>query len=339
MPLASIPSPPRSVWHLGPLPFRAQALCVVAGIAAAIWIADRRYRRAGGPRGVMLDVAAWAVPAGLLPAAIGALLGQPHGGWQAVRTWDAMLGFPGALAFGILAAWLACRHLRPERPARPRGSGRSGRSKPAERKAPAPATVAAAPAAATAASPPLTLDPAVKPARVAVLTGGGRRLRFGPVAAAAAPAIAFGQAVVAIGSWFSQQGYGRPSALPWAVTISPAHRPAGYENFATFQPIFLYQALWAVAAGVAIAVATRRLALRGDRALALYAAAYAAGGFALFWLGIGHLPVVLGLRAGELGDAAVFVGATVYLVRTRPTRIKAFQAAHKPALESDSPVM
>jgi hypothetical protein len=174
---------------------------------------------------------------------------------------------------------------------------------------------------------------------VAVLTGGGRRLRFGPVAAAAAPAIAFGQAVAAIGNWFSQQGYGRPSALPWAVTIAPAHRPAGYENFATFQPIFLYQALWAVAAGVAVAVATRRLALRGDRALALYAAAYAAGGFALFWLGIGHLPVVLGLRAGELGDAAVFVGATVYLVRTRPTRIKPFQASHKPALESDSPVM
>jgi prolipoprotein diacylglyceryltransferase len=340
MPLASIPSPPRSVWHLGPLPFRAQALFVVAGIAAAIWIADRRYRRAGGPRGVMLDVAAWAVPAGLLPAAVGAILGQPHGGWQAVRTWDAMLGFPGALAFGTLAAWLACRHLRPTRPGGPQGPGRPG---PAEHTTPAPATVGATQATATAAgvtaSSPLTLDPAVRPARVAVLTGGGRRLRFGPVAAAAAPAIAFGMAVAVIGSWFSQQGYGRPSALPWAVTIAPAHRLAGYENFATFQPIFLYQALWAVAAGVAVAVATRRLALRGDRALALYAAAYAAGGFALFWLGIGHLPVVLGLRAGELGDAAVFVGATVYLVRTRPTRIKPFQAAHKPALESDSPVM
>ena len=350
------------MWHLGPLPFRAQALCVVAGIAAAIWIADRRYRKAGGPRGVMLDVAAWAVPAGLLPAAIGAILGQPHGGWQAVRTWDAMLGFPGALALGTLAAWLACRHLRPGRPGDPQRSGRPGQpgqsgradgGEPAGRaQPPAPptagatsatttsaTTTAAAPGGASAASPPLTLDPAVRPARVAVLTGGGRRLRFGLVAAAAAPAIAFGQAVAVIGSWFSQQGYGRPSALPWAVTIAPAHRLAGYENFATFQPIFLYQALWAVAAGAAVAVATRRLALRGDRALALYAAAYAAGGFALFWLGIGHLPVVLGLRAGELGDAAVFVGATVYLVRTRPTRIKPFQAAHKPALESDSPVM
>lgn len=183
------------------------------------------------------------------------------------------------------------------------------------------------------------LDPAIRPVRVAVFTSGGRRLRFGPVAAAAAPAIAFGQAVALFAGWFAGQGYGQPSSLPWAVTISPAQRPAGYENFATFQPIFLYEALWAVAAGVAVAVATRWLALRGDRALALYAAAYAAGGFALFWLGIGHLPVVLGLRAGELGDAAVLVGAIVYLVRTRPSRIKSFQPAQRSALESDSPVM
>lgn len=276
MPLASILSPSRSSWHLGPLPLRAQALCVVAGIVAAIWIADRRYRKAGGSRGAIMDVAAWAVPAGLIPAAIGALAAPAHGGgWQAVRTWDAVAGFPGAVALGILAAWLACRG----------------------------------------------------------------RLRFDPVAAAAAPAIAFGLAVASLGGWFSQQGFGRPSSLPWAVAISPAHRPAGYENFATFQPVFLYLALWSAAAGVAVAVATRRLGLRGDRALALAAAAYAAGGFALFWLGIGHLPVVFGLRAGELGDAAVLVGSAIYLARTRPSRIKPLQPAQKPALESDSPVL
>jgi hypothetical protein len=73
-----------------------------------------------------------------------------------------------------------------------------------------------------------------------------------------------------------------------------------------------------------VAVATSRLSLRGDRALAPYAAAYAVGGFALFWLGIGHLPVVFALRAAELGDAAVLVGAAVYLVHTRPTRNKAY---------------
>jgi prolipoprotein diacylglyceryltransferase len=329
MPLASIPSPPHASVHLGPLTLRWQALAIVAGILLAIWLAGRRYRKAGGPPGAIIDVAAWAVPAGLIPAAIGALTAQAHGGWQTVRTWDAVLGFPGALALGTLGAWLACRRLRPAQPQRPPGT---------------PGTLSApqdnaSPDAADAARSVVTIAPVITAAPIATLVKGGRRLRFGPIAAAVAPAIAFGQAVAAIGNWFSQQDFGHPTSLPWAVTIAPAHRPAGYENFATFQPLFLYQALWAVAAGVAVAVATSRLSLRGDRALALYAAAYAAGGFALFWLGIGHLPVVFGLRAGELGDAAVLVGATVYLVRTRPTRNKAYQPAHKSALESDSPVM
>ncbi len=328
MPLASIPSPPHAGVHLGPVTLRWQALAIVAGILLAIWLADRRYRAAGGPRGAMIDVAAWAVPAGLIPAVIGALTAQAHGGWQTVRTWDAVLGFPGALALGILGAWLACRRLRPGQPQATPG--------------PSPAAQAAAGAtvgATEAARPVVTIAPVITAAPIATLVKGGRRLRFGPVAAAAAPAIAFGLAVAALGNWFSQQDFGHPSSLPWAVAIAPAHRPAGYENFATFQPLFLYQALWAAAAGVGVVVATSRLSLRGDRALALYAAAYAAGGFTLFWLGIGHLPVVFGLRAGELGDAAVLVGAAVYLVRTRPTRNKAYQPAHKSALESDSPVM
>ncbi len=325
MPLASIPSPPHASVPLGPVALRWQALAIVAGILLAIWLTGRRYRRAGGPRGAITDVAAWAVPAGLIPAVIGALTAEAHGGWQTVRNWDAVLGFPGALALGILGAWLACRRLRAGQPRKPPGTPGTQDSASTDEK--------------EAARPVVTIAPVITAAPIATLVKGGRRLRFGPVAAAAAPAIAFGQAVAAIGNWFSQQGFGRPSSLPWAVTIAPAHRPAGYENFATFQPIFLYQALWAAAAGVGVAVATSRLSLRGDRALALYAAAYAAGGFTLFWLGIRHLPVVLGLRAGELGDAAVLVGAAVYLVRTRPTRTKAYQPAHKSALESDSPVM
>jgi prolipoprotein diacylglyceryltransferase len=319
MPLAYIPSPPRSVWHFGPLSLRAQALCVLAGILLALWIADRRYRAAGGQRGVVADVAAWALPAGLIPAAVGALLAQAHGGvWQAVRTWDAILGFPGAVAFGTLAAWFACRRLSEgQGPRRPR---------------PAPGPRRFRSSRGTGARRLPRATPRPRPAR-------DHRIRLGPVAGAAAPGIAFGQALAAVGNWFAQQGYGHPSSLWWAVAISPVHRPSGYENFATFQPIFLYQAVWSALTGGMVAWAARRFALPGERVFALWAAAYATGGFALFWLGIGHLPVVLGLRAGELGDAAVLAGATVYLARTRSMRTKPFQPAQKPALESDSPVM
>jgi prolipoprotein diacylglyceryltransferase len=310
MPLAYFPSPPRSSWHLGPLPLRAQALFVIAGILLALWIADHRYRAAGGQRGVIADVAAWAVPAGLIPAALGALLAQAHGApWQTVRVWDSVLGFPGAVALGTLAAWLACRRL-PVTPQRP---------------------PAAAPQRPPAPQRPLVIGQRPR--------GQRGRIRLGPVAKAAAPAIAFGQAVATVGDWFAQQGFGHPSALWWAVAISPAHRPSGYENFATFQPIFLYEALWDVTLGVAVMWAARRFALPGERVFALWAAGYAAGGFTLFWLGIGHLPVVLGLRAGELGDAVVLIGATIYLARTRRMRNTPFQAAQKTALERDSPVM
>jgi len=277
MALASIPSPPRSSWHLGPLPVRAQALCVVAGILLGLWLAERRYRADGGAPGVITDVAAWAVPAGLIPAGLGVLLAQARAApWEDIRTGGEVIGFPGAVALGVAAAWVACRR---------------------------------------------------------------RGIRLGPVAGAVAPAIAFGLAVAALGNWFAQQGYGHPSALPWAVAISPAHRPPGYENFATFQPMFLYQGLWAVTTGAAVVWAAKRFSLPGERVFGLQAAAYAAGGFGLFWLGIGHLPVVLGLRAGELGDAVVLIGAAAYLARTRRMRTKPHSAAHKPALERDSSVM
>mgnify|MGYP003694793375 CR=1 FL=1 len=46
-----------------------------------------------------------------------------------------------------------------------------------------------------------------------------------------------------LGNWWAQQFYGPPSAWWWAVRISPEHRVPGYENYATFQPAFLYQSL------------------------------------------------------------------------------------------------
>jgi prolipoprotein diacylglyceryltransferase len=304
------------MWHAGPVPIRIQALFIVAGIVLAIVVAERRFAAAGGrdrPSGVITDIAVWAVLAGLIPAALGSFLAPVHSGfWQGVRTWDDALGFPGAAALGTLAAWAACRRMSgrwrfPRRPRRPRSPGRPGR-----------------------AGPP----------RLAQIRNRDRdRVKLSDVAGAVAPAMAFGYAVAELGSWAAQEGYGQPSSLWWAVEISPAHRLPGYENFATFQPVFGYEALWAVTTGIGILWLTRRLTLTGDRVFAVAAAAYAAGGFALFWLGIGHLPVVLGLRAGELGDAVVLVGAAAYLARTRRKRNTPFPPPQKAAMERDSPVM
>jgi prolipoprotein diacylglyceryltransferase len=115
-PLASVGSPSSAAWRLGPLSVRAYALCVIAGIAVALVVASRRYRRSGGRRGVILDVAAWAVPFGLIGAAAHALLlatrhdfTDAHRLWHTVTAGVAAIGVPGAVALGAAGAWIACR--------------------------------------------------------------------------------------------------------------------------------------------------------------------------------------------------------------------------------------
>src|SRR5260370_36346488 len=283
MPLASIPSPGDAAWRLGPLSIRAYALCVIAGIIAAVVMASRRYRRSGGSgvrAGVMLDVAAWAVPFGLAGALLHAILiDSRHDFTHVYRLWQAAtagvgaIGVPGAVALGAVGAWIACRRA-------------------------------------------------------------GVRLR--PVAGAAAPAIAFGLAIGGLGSWWTQQFYGRPSAWWWAVQISPEHRVPGYENYATFQPAFLYQSLWDAALGFAVIWAARRFALSGERTFMLWAAGYPAGGFWGESIRTRPVPHALGVRYGALGDIVVFVLAVAGMYLTRPGRKPPARAYAKAALVDDS---
>ena len=115
--LAYIPSPPQGVWHLGPIPLRAYALFIIIGIIAALLIGDRRWAARGGERGVIYDIALWAVPFGL----IGGRLYHLATDWRtyfgeggagpiaALRIWDGGLGIWGAVALGGVGAWIACR--------------------------------------------------------------------------------------------------------------------------------------------------------------------------------------------------------------------------------------
>jgi prolipoprotein diacylglyceryl transferase len=146
------------------------------------------------------------------------------------------------------------------------------------------------------------------------------RAELAPVAGAVAPALAFAQAIGRWGNWFNQQLYGRPTTLPWAVEISPEHRLAGYVNFATFQPTFLYESLWDVLVGVAVILAARRLLLPGDRTFALYAGLYAFGRFWTQGLEINYSPHVLGLRIDQVVMILILACAIVYLYLTRHER-------------------
>ena len=111
------PSPPRGVWHLWIFPIRAYALFIIIGIVAALVIGDRRWVARGGQRGVIYDIALWAVPFGLVGGRLYHLATDwrtywgPGGAgfWAALRIWDGGLGIWGAVALGGVGAWIGCR--------------------------------------------------------------------------------------------------------------------------------------------------------------------------------------------------------------------------------------
>jgi prolipoprotein diacylglyceryl transferase len=95
-----------------------------------------------------------------------------------------------------------------------------------------------------------------------------------------APAIVLAQAIGRWGNYFNQELFGKPSTLPWALEIAPAHRPAGYVQYATFQPTFLYESLACLAICGILLMVEHRAALKLGQTFALYVVLYT---FARFW--------------------------------------------------------
>ncbi|GAB3862334.1 prolipoprotein diacylglyceryl transferase [Micromonospora andamanensis] len=116
--LAAIPSPSNAVWQLGPIPIRAYALCIIAGIAVACWVTERRLRQRGAAPGAVLDIAVWAVPAGIIGARIYHVITSPQQYFGTGGDWiriffihEGGLGIWGAVAGGAVGAWIAARQL------------------------------------------------------------------------------------------------------------------------------------------------------------------------------------------------------------------------------------
>ncbi len=259
--LASIPSPAQGVWHLGPFPLRAYALCIIAGIVLAAWIAEKRFVARGGAPGDVLDIAVWAVPFGIVGGRLYHVITTPEPYWgengdpvRALFIWEGGLGIWGAIALGGVGAWIACRR---------------------------------------------------------------RGIPLPVFADALAPGLLVAQAVGRLGNWFNQELFGRPTDLPWGLEIAPQFRPAGFEQFATFQPTFLYELLWNLAAAAVVVWADRRFQLSHGRAFALYVALYCLGRGWIEMLRIDTAEHFLGLRLNVFTSVVVGVAAVVYLVLQR----------------------
>jgi phosphatidylglycerol:prolipoprotein diacylglycerol transferase len=134
------------------------------------------------------------------------------------------------------------------------------------------------------------------------------------------PGLALGQAIGRWGNWANQEAFGKPTDLPWAVTIDPARRPSGYEQFATFHPAFLYESIFNLLNAVILSWLVLRLPatkwMRAGDVAATYLIGYGVARFVIERmrtdsLYIGPLPAALWL------SMALVTGGVLLLVLNR----------------------
>lgn len=265
----SIPSPGDAVWYLGPLPIRAYALSIIAGVVVAVWLGERRWVARGGVSGQVTDIAIWAVPFGIVGGRLyhvitdnGKYFGDGNDPVTALYVWQGGLGIWGAIALGGVGAWIGARRMG---------------------------------------------------------------VRFLPLADALAPGIVIAQAIGRMGNYFNQELFGKPTTLPWGLEIDLAHRPAGFEQYATFHPTFLYELLWNLGVAALVIWADRRFRMGHGRAFALYVAGYCAGRGWIEYMRIDPVEAddVFGLRLNVWTSIVLFLAAVTYIAvssRLRPGR-------------------
>jgi phosphatidylglycerol:prolipoprotein diacylglycerol transferase len=135
---------------------------------------------------------------------------------------------------------------------------------------------------------------------------------------AAAPSVAIGQAIGRWGNFFNEEAFGRPTALPWKLYISPPHRPPGYAQYDFFHPTFLYESLWDLLVFFILVWLLRpRLRERPGALFFCYVGLYSIGRFAIealrldsFWLGPFRVP-----QLASLAGVAIAVAGLAWLHR------------------------
>jgi phosphatidylglycerol---prolipoprotein diacylglyceryl transferase len=132
------------------------------------------------------------------------------------------------------------------------------------------------------------------------------------------------QAIGRFANFVNQELYGMPTTLPWGITIDRAKRVGEYSSLidypatTLFHPLFLYEALWSVAAFVillAIYQRYRKHFLPGDFFL-IYVAQYALVRFLLEFIRV-QTSLVAGVNLWQLFSIVLFFGAVGWFLYRR----------------------
>jgi prolipoprotein diacylglyceryl transferase len=276
---ASIPSPEISSFSLGPLTIHFYALCIIAGIIAAILLTNWRLTRRGAEPWVVIDIAILAVPLAIIGARIfhvathpGFYFGEGSNPWVLFTfvdgqftwqtgtvwaIWEGGIAIYGALLGGAVGAVLGCRW-----------------------------TGIRFWSFADALAPGLLLAQAMG--------------RFGNW---------FNQELYGLPTDL-------PWGLE--IDADNAAFPAGLEPGTLFHPTFLYEVIWNVAGVAVLLWAGARLKLQWGRLFALYLIWYSAGRIVWESIRIDPSEIYFGLRTNVWAAiAGVLLGVVIFAVQRR----------------------
>lgn len=256
--LASIPPPPVTELHLGPVRLTVFGLVVAVAVLVGVHVTRRRYERAGGDPELVDRVLFPAIVVGFVGARLAYVVtntGRFQGRWLEVfAVWQGGLALFGGLTFGTLTAiWLVRRY----------------------------------------------------------------QADLGTFAGAAAIGVPLAQAIGRPADYFSQELYGTPSSLLWAVDVPERFRPAAYADASTFHPAFFYEALWSLATVGVLLWLERRGVLRRGQLFLGYLVAYGLGRFALELLRTETTFRLLGISRNGWVAAVLVLGGIAGMVYLR----------------------
>src|SRR5580692_12609639 len=134
---------------------------------------------------------------------------------------------------------------------------------------------------------------------------------------AVAPALLVAQGIGRIGNYFNKELFGGPTRLPWGLEIPLQYRPAGYLQYATFHPTFLYELIWDFALAAVLVWLGHHTRIKAPGLFALYVAGYSA--FRIFEesLRVDSSAHFLGLRLNMFIAIALTIAGLAWFVRSQ----------------------
>nr|WP_255368775.1 prolipoprotein diacylglyceryl transferase [Agromyces sp. CF514] len=116
------PNPEWQSFQIGPFTIHMYAICILVGIILAVIITSRRLTKRGAEPGIVLDIALWAVPLGIIGARLyhvfthpadyfyaGANVWNPFAPGAIWNIWEGGNAIYGALIGGAIGVLIGCR--------------------------------------------------------------------------------------------------------------------------------------------------------------------------------------------------------------------------------------